>query len=377
MDFRYDYDRRNKAMTFQRLFCRPSRENFLAWLLIVAACAAIGDARAQTGDPRIHGDTIIVFDASGSMQAPVAGRGVTGKIVLARQAATRLVAGFAGRNTPMSLGLVAFGLERIPRAPAAEYLRRSCQDVRVIAPLAPLSPTLPGELLREISRFQEYGETPLGLAVQTAIDQLGVKGGSIVVVTDMDETCEDQHPEQGACQVLTRANRGRAPSDKVYVDSIIVTPTRTNPDNSPETPPGIMRLRECPELQATEVNTIVDPHQVDTVTAGIVTRLDRLARGGQDSSTNDALTPANQNDPVRRTVTLIDSRGQPIRNRAFNLRFSSQGQPDISAQVSNGTAAVALPAGVYSLSISSSAGPPQTLEIAVSASSTDIVVTSD
>jgi hypothetical protein len=376
MDFRYDYDRRKKAMTFQKLFRRASRENLLTWLVTIAACAAIGDARAETGDPRIHGDTIIVFDASGSMQAPVGERGVIGKIVLARQAATKLVAGFAGRNTPISLGLVAFGLERIPRAPAAEYLRRSCQDVRVIAQLAPLSPTLPGELLREISRFQEYGETPLGLAVQTAIDQLGVRGGSIVVVTDMDETCEDQHPEQGACQVLTRANRGRAPSDKVYVDSIIVTPTRTNPlDNSPETPPGIMRLRECPELQATEVNTIVDSHQVDIVTTGIVTRLDRLARGGQDASTNDAVTPTNQNDPVRCTITLIDSHGQPIRNRTFNLRFS-QGQSEILAQVSSGTATVALPVGVYSLSISSS-GPPQTLEIAVSASSTDIVVTSD
>lgn len=368
------------------------RQVMAACLAITAVTAAAASAFAQTDDPRVHGNTILIFDASGSMRDQVAGgRPPITKIELARRVASRFVTELVRRQSPMSLGVIAFGLQEVKRD-LPQYRQLSCNDVAVITKFAPVSANLQRQLLPRIAGFKEYGETPLGLAVETAIAQLGVRGGSIVVVTDMDETCEDNRPEDSACQVLARANRSRASSDKVYIDSIVVTPSSVNAANGrPETPQGVTRLRECAELRATEVSMVADLSNAAAVASDISARIDRLSRLGHDipvvatppvpSAPPSLPAPSRSASPAtsasdQRTVKIIDSRGRPVASRTFSLHFSNA-KSDVSVSTSNGQAMIVLPEGSYSLDISTPGAASQKLDITVGASSTDIVLTSD
>ena len=340
---------------------------------LAGVLAALPAVSAQEDlDPRVSGDTIVIFDASGSMRQPVLGDpGLPVKFDLARRAASRLVAKFADRVRGASLGFVAFGLTPAPGLQAPDPAvkdkaqAQSCRDVTVVQPLKPLSSALAGDLRERIRGFEMHGETPLGLAVSSAVEQLR-GGGSIVVITDMDNTCEDVESRANdyVCRVLERANRTRLRADRVYLDSIILLPPNVDRDTGkPSVPGAVTALRKCEDSATLPIAPITEDAEAEAETDAIVNRLARLAdRRGRDAPT---VTSA----PGARTFSVIDDKGRLLLDQPFEVRFSDGRSP------LGGYGSVRLPSGIYDLTVFLEGR--DRIRISVDDSLADVVVTID
>lgn len=232
------------------------------------AAAFIGGVPSISPAERLHGNTIIVFDGSGSMW------GLTddpsrsfAKGAVARAAADKLVE-LLGQAPALEAGLVVFGARMDQSTTPRE---QGCQDISVEAPRGPLTPAAVDRMRRAIQAVTPRGRTPLGRSVELAQQMLGPTGGSIVVVTDMEETCEEPTDFHDACEAFARANRGRGPADRVYVDSIIVTRA---PNMNME---AVQRLRQCTGAPVLE---IVNDVEANRRAAEVAARLIALSRQG-------------------------------------------------------------------------------------------------
>lgn len=146
---------------------------------------ALGEAVANCRD-----DAIIVFDSSGSMQAPT--ESGLSRIEIARAAARQVIPQAAKvRN----LGLVIYG--------PGEQAR--CQKFTLAVPPGPNNADA---ILAAIDTSRTDGETPLSSAVDAAAEALDYtrKPAVVVLLTDGDENC-GRYPCQAAHLLMEKAYR--------------------------------------------------------------------------------------------------------------------------------------------------------------------------
>ncbi len=118
-------------------------------------------------------DTMIVFDASGSMWGQIEGKN---KIEIARDAMAEIAQGF-DHNQPV--GLMAYGHRR----------KGDCTDIETLVYAAAGTAK---QITNQVNQLQPKGKTPLSQAVKLAAEQLKFteNQAEVVLITDGVETCD-------------------------------------------------------------------------------------------------------------------------------------------------------------------------------------------
>lgn len=147
------------------------KKAWMAGLSLLSGLAAASDKQ-----------TLIVFDASGSMWGQIDGKA---KITLARQA----MADISEQLNQSSTGLMAYGHRR----------KGDCQDIEMLVPLGNNNAT---ELLNSVNQIKPKGKTPIAKSLQMATEALKIseQAAEIILISDGLETC-DLDP----CQVAENA----------------------------------------------------------------------------------------------------------------------------------------------------------------------------
>lgn len=142
----------------------------------VVALALMG-MPARAGEPvTCQPDTVLVFDASGSMAATDFPGGAPSRMDRARQSLTKVLTQIPPTR---HVGLVTYG------PPSAS------QDICMSATLK-VAPQrdFASPILTEVDQLQPDGRTPLTHGVKLAIDVLKGSTGTVVLLTDGQETCK-------------------------------------------------------------------------------------------------------------------------------------------------------------------------------------------
>ncbi len=165
----------------------------MAGKAVWAACAlclaaSVLSARGASGQQGDGGDApvLLILDASGSMNG-TDDRGVP-LIDGAQQALTRLVE-VLPEGAPV--GLRVYG-HRVPNDDQAS----GCLDTELIVPVGPLQR---GPMIDAIGSFVARGFTPIGLSLQEAGSDLPEGRGTVILVSDGEDTCAPPDP----CEVAT------------------------------------------------------------------------------------------------------------------------------------------------------------------------------
>ena len=152
----------------------------VASVMAVAACSTAGEpARESAALP--GNDTtpvVVVLDGSESMQTADA---PGPRIDAAKSAVTTFVDSLAP-NTPF--GLVVYGNTMSAKTTPQTA---GCTDVSTAIELAPINKS---EAATKISQTQALGWTPLSQALTRGVETLGSRGGSLVLVSDGQATCQ-------------------------------------------------------------------------------------------------------------------------------------------------------------------------------------------
>lgn len=143
------------------------RHPFRRTILAAAVCGGLSPALASADQ------TMIVFDASGSMWGQIDGKT---KIEIARDT-MREVLGKVPAGT--ALGLTAYGHRQ----------KGSCADIEVIQPAEPGTGARIAEI---VGRINPKGKTPLSQAVRQAAEAMNYteSKATVILVTDGIETCD-------------------------------------------------------------------------------------------------------------------------------------------------------------------------------------------
>lgn len=157
---------------------------------------------AEAGDPV---KVVVVLDVSGSMRRP-AGGGLT-----LLGGARRALAELTSTLPPTTeVGLRVYGSDY-----GGADRRRSCRDTRL---LVPVGPRHGAAVVRDASDLRPTGDTPIGLALRKAADDLGDGPAArrvIVLISDGEDNCSRRG---GApCQVADGLRRGGV---RVRVESV-------------------------------------------------------------------------------------------------------------------------------------------------------------
>jgi Ca-activated chloride channel family protein len=149
--------------------------------VVTAALSAVAGPKPADGAPT-HSDPgklMLVMDASGSMKKKLPQGGKT-RIGAAKHA-LRTVIKHAPRHQPM--GLRVFGATVFDKSrPGA------CSDSQRVVGLGTKNR---GKLRRAVAKYQPYGETPMGYALQQAGKDVGTSGKrNIMLVSDGEPNCQ-------------------------------------------------------------------------------------------------------------------------------------------------------------------------------------------
>jgi len=127
--------------------------------------------------------TMIVFDASGSMWGQINGQA---KISMAREAMSEISQQF---NADDQVGLMVYGHRQ----------KGDCQDIELVVPIGSDNAN---EIVNQVNRIKPKGKTPISRALQMATDALRITENTaeVVLITDGLETC-DMNP----CEVAAEA----------------------------------------------------------------------------------------------------------------------------------------------------------------------------
>ncbi|WP_427890240.1 vWA domain-containing protein [Kribbella sp. GL6] len=163
-------------MTTHHRHRRPAVLALLA-ITLTALLAGLAAPTAQADPDPGTGKLVLVLDSSGSMKEP-AGDGTT-KIAAARTALTQAVGKLPA---DAQVGLRVYGATVFKRSQAG-----ACTDTQLTVPIG--AGNRP-QLQAAIAKYQPYGETPIGYALQQAAKDLGPSGQrTIVLVSDGEATC--------------------------------------------------------------------------------------------------------------------------------------------------------------------------------------------
>ena len=127
--------------------------------------------------------TMIVFDASGSMWGQINGQA---KITMARDAMGQISQQFGASD---QVGLMVYGHRQ----------KGDCQDIELVVPIGSNNAS---DIINQVNAIKPKGKTPISRALQMATDALKISENSaeVVLITDGLETC-DMNP----CEVATEA----------------------------------------------------------------------------------------------------------------------------------------------------------------------------
>ncbi len=127
--------------------------------------------------------TMIVFDASGSMWGQIDG---TAKITMARDAMGQISQQF---TTDDQVGLMVYGHRK----------KGDCQDIELVVPIGSNNAT---DIVNQVNGIKPKGKTPISRSLQMATEALKISENSaeVVLITDGLETC-DMNP----CDVAAEA----------------------------------------------------------------------------------------------------------------------------------------------------------------------------
>jgi len=153
----------------------------LGGMAVVASVLVVAPTAAQE---QPDGAVLLILDASGSMNR-VDDNGVV-LIEGAQQALTGLVEVLP---EGAAVGLRVYG-HRVPNDDKAN----GCQDTELIVPVSPLDRAA---MTEAINSFGAKGFTPIGLSLQEAASDLPGGRGTVVLVSDGEDTCAPPDP----CQV--------------------------------------------------------------------------------------------------------------------------------------------------------------------------------
>ena len=127
--------------------------------------------------------TMIVFDASGSMWGQIDG---TAKITMARDAMDQISQQFTPED---QVGLMVYGHRQ----------KGDCQDIELVVPIGTNNAT---DIVNQVNAIKPKGKTPISRSLQMATEALKVSenAAEVVLITDGLETC-DMNP----CDVAAEA----------------------------------------------------------------------------------------------------------------------------------------------------------------------------
>jgi|GEM_PF-810661 len=159
------------------------RLGWLAALLLIASLLTVPSVSAQEGDDGQDEVVIFVLDLSGSMNEPF--DSTQTKLDAAKAA---FVEAFANVSPDAHVGLRTYGDQIAPTSP--ELREPSCStDSRLVQPIAPLQRD---QLIAQVQGFSALGDTPMGLALQQASDDIPAGAtGTIVLFSDGRDECFD------------------------------------------------------------------------------------------------------------------------------------------------------------------------------------------
>lgn len=297
---------------------------------VLAVVAVVGGASAEGRDMRLHGNFVMVFDSSGSMVGATAEpTSPPSKTSVAKTFARSLFAQQQGRSD-IEGALIVIGANFDSDQPGSKTA--GCRDVAIKVGRRPMNAATVAAATEAITAAKARGYTPLGLAVREAIDLLGPAGGSIVVVTDLEETCEDGTHEH-ACEVMAVANANRMPANRVYFDSIIVT------RSAKMSMDAVKALGECTHAPIVEVTNDRQALEAATVVA---TRLGDLADQGDGLKTPVAAGPK-----VAVALTVIDGLAGGGRVGGTVVLSNRPAQVEHRVTLAAGKAEVTMAPGAY------------------------------
>ncbi len=166
---------------------------YVTQLLILASMLFI--AIAATGQEKASDAVYIIFDASGSMWGQLADK--SPKISVAKDVLQEFVArDFKGAD----LALRVYGHRR----------EGDCTDSELLIPFAPAE-QVAAALKEAISQIKPLGKTPISFSLREALADFGDRQGSIILITDGIETCDEDPCE------LVRAWRDKGIAIEVHV----------------------------------------------------------------------------------------------------------------------------------------------------------------
>jgi Ca-activated chloride channel family protein len=150
--------------------------NTLNLLLLLCVCFSTS-AHVRAATPALPptnaqpGDTLIILDASGSMNERIRGES---KIVIARRAVRELVESLPDNTR---LGLVVYS-----------HRRNACDDIELLIPPAPLDKPA---FIAAVDALKPNGRTPVAASIEFAALALNYtkNKASIILVSDGEETC--------------------------------------------------------------------------------------------------------------------------------------------------------------------------------------------
>jgi Ca-activated chloride channel family protein len=127
--------------------------------------------------------TMIVFDASGSMWGQIDGQA---KISMARDAMSQISQQFTAED---QIGLMVYGHRQ----------KGDCQDIELVVPIGNNNAA---DIISQVNTIKPKGKTPISRALQLATDALKISenAAEVVLITDGLETC-DMNP----CEVAAEA----------------------------------------------------------------------------------------------------------------------------------------------------------------------------
>ena len=127
--------------------------------------------------------TMIVFDASGSMWGQIDG---TAKITMARDAMDQISQQFTPED---QVGLMVYGHRQ----------KGDCQDIELVVPIGTNNAT---DIVNQVNAIKPKGKTPISRSLQMATEALKISenAAEVVLITDGLETC-DMNP----CDVAAEA----------------------------------------------------------------------------------------------------------------------------------------------------------------------------
>jgi len=148
---------------------------FLSILLSISSLYAQSES-SPSSQGNAPSKTILVLDASGSMWGKIDGKA---KIDIAKETLNSLLVKFESKPNAGDVGLMVYG----------HRSKGDCNDIELIAPVAPLSlPAMKGA----ISKISPKGKTPMTESVKRAAEALRSteEAATVILISDGEETCE-------------------------------------------------------------------------------------------------------------------------------------------------------------------------------------------